>query len=212
MLFSYELFDAQPVHRLVGRADGSVGELLVDLDEGGSFTWVEGELSDPDLVGLLAGSELVPGQIADLAPQWRPLYARLARGLGRGLLVSCDYGFERERLLDRRVRMHGTLACYQRHRVHRDPFRAVGEQDLTAHVDFSALREEGERQGLKTLAFTRQAMWLAASGIFEELEGADVETRREARELLDPAGMGVEIRVLIQAREVSQEGLFDLPL
>ena len=201
LIFSYELFDALPVHRLIGRADGSVGELWVDPGEDGGFAWREGELSDPALAGLPEVA-LEPGQIADLAPGWVPLYGELARKLGRGLLVTCDYGYERERLLDARIRRHGTLACYSRHRVHRNPFALVGEQDLTAHVDFTALRQAGEAAGLTTCAFTRQALWLAACGLFEDLQNAPRETRLAAIALLDGEGMGEEIRVLVQARGV----------
>ncbi len=208
LVFSYELFDALPVHRLIG-CDGGVGELWVDL-EGDGFIWKEGELSDLALPGLLGGAVLQAGQIADLAPGWVPLYAELARRLGRGLLVTCDYGFERERLLDVRIRQHGTLACYTRQRVHRNPFVLVGEQDLTAHVDFTALRQAGEAAGLKTVAFTRQALWLTACGLFEDLEGAGPEARQEAMALLDGEGMGEDIRVLVQARDVEVGEVLDL--
>lgn len=204
LIFSYELFDALPFHRLIGRADGSVGELWVESGEDGGFAWGEGELSDPALLDLLRAPDirLRPGQVADLAPGWMPLYADLSRKLGRGLLVTCDYGYERERLLDPRVRMHGTLACYSRQRVHRNPFVLVGEQDLTAHVDFTALRRAGETAGLTTFAFTRQALWLAACGLFEDLQGAPAETRLAAMALLDGEGMGEDIRVLVQARGI----------
>jgi SAM-dependent MidA family methyltransferase len=208
LIFSYELFDALPVHRLIGR-DGGVGELWVDL-EGDGFTWKEGELSDPALPDLLGGAILLPGQIADLAPGWVPLYTELARRLGRGLLVTCDYGFERERLLDVRIRQHGTLACYTRQQVHRNPFVLVGEQDLTAHVDFTALRQAGEAAGLKTVAFTRQALWLTACGVFEDLQDAGPKARQEAMALLDGEGMGEDIRVLVQARDVEAGEVLDL--
>ena len=214
LIFSYELLDALPVHRLIGRADGSVGELRVSLDDAGSFVWEEGELSDPELLGLLQDpdAELRPGQVADLSPDWGPLYDELAHKLGRGLIVTCDYGYERERLLDPRVRQHGTLACYSRHRLHRNPFVLVGEQDLTAHVDFTTLIRAGEAAGLTTIGLTRQAFWLAACGLFEDLQGAGPETRQAAMALLDGEGMGEEIRVLVQARgievgEVVEAGL-----
>ena len=210
LIFSYELFDAQPVHRLVGRKGGELGELWVDLGESGDYELRPGELSDPGLSALVKDSPaLEPGQIADLSPAWRPLYRRLASRLGRGLVVTCDYGFEIERLLDPRVRFHGTLACYRRQTVHRNPLVDIGAQDLTAHVDFSALREEGERLGLRTLAFARQARWLAACGIFEGLESADQATRIDAMTLLDPEGMGEETRVLVQGRGVETRALFD---
>jgi SAM-dependent MidA family methyltransferase len=202
LLFSYELFDALPVHRLIGRPGGTVGELWVGVEEDGGFVWREGEVSDPALAGLLAGADLAPGQVADVAPGWGPLYRELARRLGRGLLVTCDYGFEREKLLDPRVRSHGTLACYSRQRVHRNPFVLVGEQDLTAHIDFTTLIRAGEEEGLATVAFTRQALWLTSAGLFEELQGADLATRHQAMALLDGEGMGEEIRVLVQARGI----------
>ena len=214
MIFSYELFDALPVHRLIGRPEeaGGIGEVWVDLDDAGGFTWREGELSDPRLVDLLGGAILQPGQLADLAPGWRPLYIELARRLGRGLLVTCDYGYERDRLLDPRVRRHGTLAAYTRHRVHRNPFVKVAEQDLTAHVDLTALREAGESEGLTTVALTRQSFWLAACGLFADLQDAGLEERRAAIALLDGEGMGEDIRVLVQARGIGTEGLFDVEL
>jgi SAM-dependent MidA family methyltransferase len=211
LIFSYELFDALPVHRLIGRADGSVGELWVDLEKDGTFVWREGEVSDPGLLALLRDPDatLQPGQVADLAPAWGPLYRELARRLGRGLLVTCDYGFERERLLDPRIRRHGTLAAYTRQRAHRNPFVQVGEQDLTAHVDFTTLIRAGEAEGLQTVALTRQALWLTACGLFEELQGADAATRQEAMALLDGEGMGEEIRVLVQAKGIGTDGLFE---
>src|SRR6202035_1269028 len=132
--------------------------------------------------------------------------------LGRGLLVTCDYGFERPRLLDARVRQYGTLACYTRQTVHRNPFVRVGEQDLTAHVDFSALMRAGEEEELATVALTPQALWLTACGLFEELAGADAETRQQAMALLDGEGMGEEIRVLVQARGVDAAEVLDLEM
>jgi SAM-dependent MidA family methyltransferase len=211
LIFSYELFDALPVHRLIGRPGGELGELWVGDDGKGGFAWQEGSLADPALADLLRDPDvtLEPGQIADLAPGWAPLYRQLARRLGRGLLVTCDYGFERERLLDPRVRQHGTLACYTRQRVHRNPFVKIGEQDLTAHVDWTALRQAGEAEGLTTVALTRQALWLTACGLFEEIAEADPATRREAMALLDGEGMGEEIRVLVQARGVEAGEILD---
>ena len=87
MVFSYELFDAFAVYCLIGRAGGEVGELLVD------WTTVEGDLTDGALAELLGDRRLEPGQIADQSPAWAPLYRTLARGLRRGLLITCDYGF-----------------------------------------------------------------------------------------------------------------------
>jgi SAM-dependent MidA family methyltransferase len=218
-VFSYELFDALPVHRLIGRAGGGTGELWVDWRESDGFFYVEGDLSDPALLGLLGGRLLVEGQIADLAPGWGPLYRELARAVGRGLMVTCDYGYERDSLLDLRVRRHGTLACYSRQRVHRDALRRLGEEDLTAHVDWTTLREAGEAEGLATVALTRQARWLVAAGLFEEIAAAvagglvaGTAAASAARTLLDGDGMGEEIRVLVQSRGVRAGEAIDLAI
>jgi len=213
LVFSYELFDALPVHRLTRDEAGDWRELHVDVEKEG-FDWVPRPLSRPDLPGLLGAeaSTLEAGQIVDLAPGWRPLYRQLAESLGSGLLVTCDYGFVRRRLLDVRVRRHGTLACYRNQTVHRNPFVDVGSQDLTAHVDFTALAREGEAAGLETIGLVSQAEWLGACGVFDGLAEADRAVRLEAARLLDPGGMGSDIRVLVQARGFDPVGLFDLEL
>ncbi len=207
LVFSYELFDALPFRRFRRGRDAPWEELEVELRDG-SFAWhrkpeVDREASS-FLEAYVAASE--PGQIVDLSPAWAPLYGELAGCLEEGLLVTCDYGFERHRLLDARVRRHGTLACYRRQTVHRNPFVDVGRQDITAHVDFTALIEAGEGAGLETLGLVSQAEWLGACGVFEALADADLPTRMEAGRLLDPAGMGNDIRVLVQARGVDAVG------
>lgn len=214
LIFSYELFDALPVHRLIGRAEGGLGELWVGLGPEGEFRYAEGELSHPDLRRCLGdeAADLEPGQIADVTPDWGPLYETLAGLLHRGLLVTCDYGFDRAKLLDRRVRQHGTLACYRQQQVHRDALNWVGEQDLTAHVDFTTLTEAGEKAGLETVAFTRQARWLLACGLFDQLRHADQAGRLEAMDLLAADGMGEEIRVLVQSKGLDPAAVFDLAL
>jgi SAM-dependent MidA family methyltransferase len=208
MIFSYELFDALPVSRLIGREGGAVEELRVAVGAAGDFGWLAARVEDERLPRWLErrGVRLAPGQIADISLEWEPLYRRLARTLGEGLLVTCDYGFETASLFDPRTRAGGTLACYQDHRVHRDPLRSIGAQDLTAHVDLAALREAGESEGLETVALVRQALYLAASGVFDELQ-ADPGLRQDAQALLDGEGMGEEIRVLVQAR--GEEGRAD---
>jgi SAM-dependent MidA family methyltransferase len=212
LIFSYELFDAMPVHRLIGRAGGATGERWGDWRERDGFLYVEGDLSDPALLALLGGRRLVEGQIADLAPAWEPLYRELARALERGLIVTCDYGYERDSLLDLRVRRHGTLACYSRQRVHRDALRRLGEEDLTAHVDWTTLREAGEAEGLESVVLTRQARWLVAAGLFEEIAAAGAAAASAARTLLDGDGMGEEIRVLVQSRGVRASQALDLDI
>lgn len=209
LIFSYELFDALPVHRLVRREDGLL-EMGVALAPDGTFAWHEMPLSDPALERLVP-VELEVGQIADVA-DWGAAYAGLASRLGHGLVVTVDYGYSRDRLFDARVRRHGTLACYRRQRVHRDPFVEVGTQDLTAHVDLTALVSAGEQLGLETVALTRQAAWLAALGILDDMADRPAVQRVAAMQLLDLDGMGEELRVLVQARGVQAGEILDLSL
>lgn len=200
LIFSYELFDALPVHRLI-RTGGGLRELGVGLEPDGNFVWRELPLSNPALQALVP-AELERGQIADVA-DWGTAYAELAGRLGRGLIVTFDYGYPRERLFDPRVRRNGTLACYRRQRAHRDPFFDVGGQDLTAHIDLTALVRAGESLGLETVVLTRQAPWLAALGILDGLAGRPVRERVAAMQLLDLDGMGEDLRVLVQGRGVA---------
>src|SRR5690606_8879211 len=125
---------------------------------------------------------------------------RLARAQQCGLLVTVDYGYESAELLDLRARPYGTLACYHRHRVHRDAFVHIGDQDITAHIDFGALREAGEAAGLVTVGWMRLAEWLTRLGIFDLLDAVPPGSHPEARQLLDLEGLGHDQRVLVQAR------------
>jgi SAM-dependent MidA family methyltransferase len=207
LVFSYELFDALPVHRLVRRG-AELLELWVVLSTDG-FAWRDGPLSDPAL-DCWNHPSLEEGQIVDVTSDWETLYRALSRRLEAGLIVTCDYGFMRERLFDSRVRHHGTLACYRKQRVHRDPFVNIGHQDLTAHVDFTTLIEAGEIEGLKTIGLFRQAEWLAATGLLEGMESRSPEERIAVMELMNLEGMGEEIRVLVQSRGVDAKKMLPL--
>lgn len=207
LVFSYELLDALPVHRVRRLDGGDLAELYVGL-ETDRLAWSEGPLSDASLAALVPET-LVPGQIADVA-DWGAVYKQLAGRLGRGLVVTFDYGYERERLFDPRVRSNGTLACYRRQTVHRDPLVDVGSQDLTAHVDWTAVAEAGEREGLETVVLTRQAPWLAALGLLDGMAERSPAERVEVMALLDLEGMGNDLRVLVQARRIEVEEVLDL--
>jgi SAM-dependent MidA family methyltransferase len=210
LLISNELFDALPFARLVRRGS-ELHELTVTKD----LDWGERE-ADPRYINYFAerGIELADGQFADVSLEWEAMYAELCRFVERGLIVTFDYGYPGEQLFRSRMRRYGTAAAYRGHRVSRDLLSDPGEQDLTAHINFTDLQREGERQGFETIAFTRQAQFLLSLGITEhelftpiqELERASIELmeqRDEARRLVLPDGIGEEIRVLLQAKGVS---------
>jgi SAM-dependent MidA family methyltransferase len=132
---------------------------------------------------------------------------QVAAALGRGFVLTFDYGHEAAELYAP-WRRDGTLLCFYRHNPSSDPYARIGKQDMTAHVDFTSLVEEGRRHGLEPLGLTTQARFLAALGIGEALArtpGVELSLeeyysrRRAVTELLDSAGLG-RIRVLVQAK------------
>ncbi|MFL6246496.1 MAG: SAM-dependent methyltransferase [Thermoanaerobaculia bacterium] len=227
LIFSSELYDAIPFARLVKRGE-HLHELYV-AERDGTLDWSEHEASPVyDDYFSERGIDLSEGQFADIALEWEAFHEDVARFMSRGLIVTLDYGFPAEKLFHSRVRRFGTAAAYSRQRVHRDLLSDPGEQDLTAHINFTDLERAGERQGARTLFFDRLAKFLLSIGVTEhdlfkpvdELEVGSaeeamalLEARDEARRLVLPDGMGEDLRVLVQAKGVSFENWsFQRPL
>ena len=195
-----EVLDALPVHR-VGVRDGRLLERFVDVGDGG-FVDAWHEPSTPALAGRLAaaGVALSEGQSAEICLTVDGWIADAVRDLERGQLLLIDYGAPAAELYDPVRRPFGTLRAYVRHRVHDDVYRHVGRQDLTAHVDVTAVGAAAEAVGLVPLGVTTQAEFLAGAGIEQLLRDiqADpattlesyVELRAGLMRLLDPAATG----------------------
>jgi len=200
VVLANEVLDALPTHRVVVR-DGRLREILVGSDDG-RFMDVESDPTTPDLAARLSaeGISLVEGQRAEVCLALDPWVAEAAAGLGRGLLLLIDYGHTASELHDPRRRKNGTLVAYLRQRAHDDPYRHVGRQDLTAHVDVTAVERAAARAGLAHLGTTTQAEFLVGLGIEDLLRAiqADPATTLEAyvavrsglMRLLDPAATG----------------------
>jgi SAM-dependent MidA family methyltransferase len=212
VVLANEVLDALPVHRVRQRGD-VLRELAVDVDpDAGRLVEVEIEPSTPDLAARLAAGRvsLVDGQTAEVCLAIEPWLATATGDLRRGLVVLIDYGAPAAELYDSRRRMAGTLRAYLRHRVHDDPLVHVGRQDLTAHVDVTAVKAAGHALGLSTLGVTTQAEALVALGIEERWRAiqADPATTAAAythargaiMRLLDPAAMG-RFRVVVLGRD-----------
>ncbi len=120
----------------------------------------------------------------------------------KGFILTVDYGYAaRDYYSDDRSR--GTLLCYHRHRVNEDPYRNIGEQDLTAHINFSSLKKWGEEIGLKTAGFSSQGAYLVSLGIDEVIkelygEHPDPFETAKIKGLVLPQGMGESHQVMIQ--------------
>jgi SAM-dependent MidA family methyltransferase len=201
VIVANEILDALPVHRVRQRGD-RLREIAVDIDSDGRFVEVETDPTTPALAARLATERLilVDGQTAELCLALDDWLGEVAGPLGRGLVLLIDYGYPASELYDPVRRRDGTLRAYVRHQVSDDPYRFVGRQDLTAHVDVTAVEAAAHRAGLTTVGITTQSEALMGLGIEERLREiqADPATtfeeytllRSALMRLLDPAAMG----------------------
>lgn len=208
LIFSNELLDALPLHRVVVR-EGKLRELCVGAGEDGKFVWVECEPSSPDIISYFdwCGVELEEGQAAEVNLEALAWIQRAASMLDRGFVISVDYGAEAEELYHAPQRREGTLRAFHRHRFAANVLENPGEQDLTATVNWTAVMKAGDEAGLKTLAFERQDRFLIDNGALERLERMASESESEAfrlrtsaRELILPTGMAAVFQVLVQRK------------
>lgn len=202
LVIGNEVADALPVNRFVVR-DGAIREVLVGL-EGEAFSDIE---SDPE-AGLLATIQkhfatnnvaLPEGARFEFSPAAAAWMRSVGENLTRGIAVVIDYGYDAVTLY-RDHRLEGTLRGYHQHTATDNPYIRVGEQDLTAHVDFTWLAHAAESVGMSSLGLTTQGDYLTRLGlgewlmelqmqpdaIYEEYALAQNATMR----LIDPAGLG----------------------
>ncbi len=217
-IFSNELFDAMPVHRVI-REGHDLRELYVAIGPNG-LCEQSGPLSSAALREYFSGQAIAleESQQAEVNLQACDWIEDAGKRLRRGFVVTVDYGHQASELYDQR-HMRGTLLAYQRHRASEDFFRVPGEQDLTAHVNFTALDRWGERGGLRRTGFTSQSnflMALARQSGFEDLQSEKMSQSEQARArllfktLIYPEGMGETFQVLIQHKNVESPQLSGL--
>jgi SAM-dependent MidA family methyltransferase len=224
VVIANEVLDALPTHRVVGGAAGAaasaahpveLSEVLVDWRDGAFVDSVAAPSSDALGERLAAeGVTLQPGQRAEICLAVDDWVRRAAAGLERGVCLFIDYGYPATELYDPVRRPDGTLAAYLGQRAHGDPYRAVGRQDLTAHVDTTAVERAAERAGLSHIATTTQARFLTGLGAGELLVGlqtgpaATLQRYLEARaalvRMIDPAAMG-RFRILAFGRGLAAD-------
>jgi SAM-dependent MidA family methyltransferase len=214
--FSNELVDAFPVHRVI-QQENQLQEIYVTLAEN-QLAETVGEPSTPrlaeyfELIDLSFPSAAYPEgyrtEVNLAALDW---LATIARKLLKGYLITIDYGYTAQRYYSPQ-RQEGTLQCYYQHRRHDHPYALVGQQDLTAHVDFTALERQGEQVGLDQLGFVQQGLFLMALGLGERLSALssgmysfqEVLQRRDAlHQLIDPTGLG-GFGVLVQSKGLTK--------
>jgi SAM-dependent MidA family methyltransferase len=217
--FSNELVDAFAVH-LVEFIQGELQEVYVGIEDD-RFIEILGSISTAelatyfDLIGLRpTGGEYPERYRTEVNLAGLDWIKYVAAGLAQGYVMTIDYGYPAARYYNR-VRSEGTLQCYYQHSHHSDPYIYVGEQDITAHVDFTSLERQGEKVGLEKLGVTQQAMFLMALGLGDRLallgrsESRDpqevmrcLRQRDALHQLINPMGMG-NFGVLVQGKGLS---------
>jgi SAM-dependent MidA family methyltransferase len=209
--FSNEFVDAMPVHRVRSRG-GAIEEQYVTTVSGAEPTalvLVWDRPSTKSLGQYLKRATVTPreGQIIEINLDVMDWLSRSARALKDGFLITIDYGDLAE-LLYAPDRLRGTLRSFHRHRLIDSPLQRVGEQDITASVNFTALIEYGRDFGFEVVTYERQAAFLTRMGLVDRLVAAypasdsldDLKDRLAVKNLFVPGGVSDNFRVLIQRK------------
>ena len=211
-----EFLDALPVHRVV-MEDGNLLEIYVDAAED---TLIERKLpiSSPEVRGYFRQQQLQEGQHAEAALCACAWIEDIGRRLSHGFVLTIDYGREARELYDEQ-HMSGTMLAYWQHNASEEFYRAAGEQDLTAHVNFTALDLWGAKSGLTRTGLTSQTNFLlslAREFNFADLkvegagEASQVRSRLQFKSLIFPEGMGETFQVMVQHKGMAQPVLTGL--
>jgi len=203
-----ELLDSFPVHRVAMR-DGTLKEVYVNLD-GDALIETLGPPSTGELPAYFSRLELLPaeGCVVEVNLAVGKWLTEAAKTVPYGYVLLLDYGYAAERLYAP-WRRDGTLLCYHRHSASGDPYRFLGRQDITSHVDFSSLALDARALGFSLLGFTDQSRFLAGLGLAgqpptrprDENGMEEFYARRRAVEALtDTAGLG-RIGVIMLGRQ-----------
>lgn len=210
LIIGNEVLDAMPVH-VVRATEGGIEEGGVATSRGERpFDWAFRPASGT----LCAAAErlgLAPGYVTEIGLAARAFVRSVGAVLERGVMLFVDYGFPAREFYHPQ-RAQGTLMCHYRHRAHPDPFFMPGLQDITAHVDFSAIAEAAADEGLEVLGYTSQEQFLVNCGITDLMLRTSPEDAARylplaaaASKLLSPAEMGELFKVLAIGRGVPDE-------
>ncbi|BBD53833.1 hypothetical protein NIES204_11150 [Planktothrix agardhii NIES-204] len=215
--FSNELVDAFPVHQIIVQ-DQQLQEIYITLDSEVKFKEIIAELSTEKItdyfklidIDLCSNSypERYRTEVNLAALDW---IKTLVTKLNQGFILTIDYGYTAQRYY-LPSRKEGTLQCYYQHSHHNDPYLNIGRQDITAHVNFTALQLYGKDWGIDAVGFTQQALFLMALGLGDRISAlsqpsnysiSEILQRREClHSLIDPMGLG-NFGVLLQSKGLS---------
>jgi SAM-dependent MidA family methyltransferase len=206
VLFSNELLDAFPVRRLGWDAKLKNWFEWGVTVAGEKFSWMKIQNSEFRVQSSELEAVLPDNYTIEISPAAENWWREAAGILAHGKLLAIDYGFTAEEQFSP-ARTKGTLRAYHRHQVNDDLLAQPGEQDLTAHVNFSAIQNVGEQTGLKTETFCTQPQFLTrilSAAVKEKtFGGLDAKRIRQFQTLTHPEHLGRAFRVLVQSRASS---------
>ena len=204
-----EVLDAMPVH-VVHARDGTIEEAGVALGAGEAFEWAHRPAAG-ELARVARTLDLPDGYTTEIGLVASAFVASLARIIERGVALFVDYGFPRREYYHPQ-RNRGTLMCHYRHRAHDDPFFLPGLQDITAHVDFTAVAAAARDAGADVLGYTTQAQLLVNCGLTEVMSRTPAEDAKRylplaaaANKLTSPSEMGELFTALAFGRGVADD-------
>ncbi len=212
---SNELVDAFPVHQVVSD-HGKIKEIYVAEDHGQLIEEL-GKPSDPKLASYFESMDIAlqEGQRAEVNLKALDWMEKVSHCVKKGYVLTIDYGDLAKDLYGPH-RMGGTLLCYTRHQTSDNPYERLGEQDITAHVNFTSLIKKGEEVGLRLTGLVPQYQFLIALGLLDEIESLErgmseidaLQLRLSVKHLIEPeVGMGEVFKVLIQHKGMGEPEL-----
>ena len=213
VVLANEVLDAIPTERFVVRS-GVVVPLGVSTNPEGMLIWSERHHESEEASIQLDGA--AEGFCSEVRPAMEPWIASLSDLLQRGMMLLIDYGYDRAEYY-RPERNSGTMKCFYRHHQHEEPLTWPGLQDITAHVDFTAVAEAADCAGLQVAGYTTQALFLMGGGIAqlaEEEPLADLQVRirtsQAIQQLTLPTQMGEVVKVMALTRDMPLPETFTL--
>jgi len=212
VVLANEVLDAMAVERFYW--DGDSAELFHVVSGESGFAWQRRAAQDGftlAAVRKLAGEcELAPGYVSEVNMALNPWLQSISDRLERGLLLLIDYGYPRHEYYHPQ-RSAGTLMCHYRQRAHADPLLWPGLQDITAHVDFTAVAEAAVAAGFEVTGYTTQAHFLLDSGLDKFLQAAGppdsidyLRLAQQAKTLILPGEMGEHFKCIGLTRAMEQ--------
>ncbi len=213
VVIANEVLDALPVHLVRWRSWEGRGQVEVErgvASDGTHFIWQEQPLENHPLLEAAQKINVPDNYLSEISLAARALIVSLCERLQQGVLLFIDYGFGAGEYYHSQ-RSQGTLMCHYRHHSHDDPFFLPGLQDITAHVDFTAVAESAMDNGAQLLGYTTQAHFLINCGITDFLAESDPEKLRDylplstqLQKLTSPAEMGDLFKVIALGNGMEQ--------